>query len=64
MGERMWATLLRTKVSRGMKAFGSTKTLPVPKKVPGGPQRSKGKAPIGKEGAAGKAAAPGNPAPR
>ncbi|MEZ5891204.1 MAG: hypothetical protein R3D52_13730 [Xanthobacteraceae bacterium] len=64
MGERMWATLLRTKVSRGMKAFGSTKTLPVPKKVLGESQRGKGKAPIGKEGAAGKAAVHGNPAPR
>jgi hypothetical protein len=64
MGKRMWATLLRTKVSRRMKAFGSTKTLPVPKKMLGESQRSKGKALIDKGATAGKAAIQDSPTPR
>ena len=64
MGKRMWATLLRTKASRRTKAFGSTKTLPVPKKMLGELQRSKGKALIGKGATAGKAAGRGSPTSR
>jgi hypothetical protein len=43
MGKRMWATLLRTKASRRTKAFGSTKTLPVPKKMQANRSVAKGK---------------------
>jgi hypothetical protein len=64
MGERMWATLLRTKVSRGMKAFGSTRTLPMPKKMRGESQRSNGKARIDKGGTAAKAVIQNSPEPR
>ena len=64
MGKRIWATLLRTKASRRTKAFGSTKTPPVPKKMLGESQRSKGKALIGKGETAGKAANQDSPTPR
>ena len=64
MGKRIWATLLRTKASRRTKAFGSTKTLPVPKKMLGESPRNKIKPLIGKGETAGKAAIQDSPTPK
>ena len=64
MGKRIWATLLRANASRRMNAFGSTKRLPVPKKMLGESPRNKIKALIGKGETAGKAAIQDSPTPR